>query len=463
MAHQMRRAREALSGDVRFTFLDGPLTVEARPLAGVVPSPPESPRAWWTVARGSGGARVLQGVADSLRVICAADAAERAAHGSGFAGIVGFSQGAALAHLACSLRRDEGPLPDLRHVALVSGYPFGGYLHEDGVVRAAPTATSDHSSSFPPSSASAEPSGARLGGLASLHVSGSCARLVAPAASEELAAAFGAAARESVLHRGGHCLGPALELLVAWHRRLLSPLCPSLPPSPPQPPSQPPPSQSPPRPPPQPPPPQPPPPQPPAWVHSFNAGVEEEAAGRTLSKSWLALRADLAALPWLLARPTDIVVAPEQRPAFLSSLAAAGVRDLPTFAPAPPAGRAIAGQRPYAVAGPHLRRSNVARYRADVSVCRSVEEVRAAAVACGGRAVLKREWSCSGMGVRVCDAASLAPGGAGERWARAALRRDGVVTVEPVLDLLAECAASALRAAPCRGRLFARLRLFCRS
>jgi hypothetical protein len=39
------------------------------------------------------------------------------------------------------------------------------------------------------------------------------------------------------------------------------------------------------------------------WVYSFNPGVEAEAAGRSPTKSFLTLRHDLAALPWLLAGP----------------------------------------------------------------------------------------------------------------------------------------------------------------
>ena len=114
---------------------------------------------------------------------------------------------------------------------------------------------------------------------------------------------------------------------------------------------------------------------PPAWVYSYNAGVEVEAAGRPPAKNWLTLRRDLAALPWLLAGPHDVVLAPPQRPAFLAALRASGAHGLPDFLPAVPAGRAIAGHRPYGVPGEHLRRSLVARWREDVAVCRTSEEV----------------------------------------------------------------------------------------
>ena len=54
--------------------------------------------------------------------------------------------------------------------------------------------------------------------------------------------------------------------------------------------------------------------------------------------------------------------------------------------------------RPWGVAGPHLARSNVARYRTDVSVCRSMAEVLEAVAVHGPRAVIKTEFSSSGCG-----------------------------------------------------------------
>ena len=136
---------------------------------------------------------------------------------------------------------------------------------------------------------------------------------------------------------------------------------------------------------------------PPAWVYEFNVGVEDAAAGRTTASNWLTLRRDLAALPWVLAGPHDVVLAPPQRSAFLATLRAAGIHGLPDFLPAVPSGRAVAGHRPYGVAGDHLRRSRVARCRDDVAVCCSFEEVRAAAARLGRpAAVLKTEYSAAG-------------------------------------------------------------------
>ena len=74
------------------------------------------------------------------------------------------------------------------------------------------------------------------------------------------------------------------------------------------------------------------------------------------------------------AGPADLVLAAPQRPEFLATLRAAGVIGLPEFLSEVPRGRIMAGDRPYGVAGPHLQRSAVARYRspAQSSVCWSL-------------------------------------------------------------------------------------------
>ena len=46
----------------------------------------------------------------------------------------------------------------------------------------------------------------------------------------------------------------------------------------------------------------------------------------------MALRKDLAALPWVLAGPKDLVVAPPLRQVFRATLLAAGINDLPVSA-----------------------------------------------------------------------------------------------------------------------------------
>jgi hypothetical protein len=66
-------------------------------------------------------------------------------------------------------------------------------------------------------------------------------------------------------------------------------------------------------------------------IYDFRPGLELEAAGRKVTKGFLTLRRDLAALPWLLASggPNDLVAAPPLRPEFRASLLAAGVDNLP--------------------------------------------------------------------------------------------------------------------------------------
>jgi hypothetical protein len=105
------------------------------------------------------------------------------------------------------------------------------------------------------------------------------------------------------------------------------------------------------------------------------------------------LRQDLAALPFLLCGANDFVLAPAPSPAFLEHLRSQGFKDLPRFCRKIPEG---VEQRPWGVAGPHLRRSNVAKYRKDVSVCTSVEEINRAVVM-HEKVVIKSEFSASGQ------------------------------------------------------------------
>jgi hypothetical protein len=147
--------------------------------------------------------------------------------------------------------------------------------------------------------------------------------------------------------------------------------------------------------------------------------------------------------------------------------------------------RVVAGHRPYGVVGEHLRRSNVARYRDDVAVCRTLEQVlavrllsdfsltfglicdqwRQAVSTYGPKVVIKEEFSSSGLGVRVCevrprpsptwrnliqrsicDSYRVAIQGAEElqageplgKWLGKCLRRDGIVTVEPWMEIIVE-------------------------
>jgi hypothetical protein len=169
------------------------------------------------------------------------------------------------------------------------------------------------------------------------------------------------------------------------------------------------------------------------WVYSFNVGAEAEASGRAPSKNFITLRRDLAALPHVLCTREDIVLAPPQRPEFLQRLRDAGF-DLPGFHEQVPAGVVFAGTRPFATPGDHMRRSHVCKFREDVAACRSLEQIRAAIARFGPRVVLKAEFSSSGLGQIVCDEWSDSV----ERWAAKRLRQDGVLTVEPWLDILFE-------------------------
>ena len=260
------------------------------------------------------------------------------------------------------------------HALLVAGYPFGAAPNANGVIES----VGDSPSAY------YESRMAPTVFLPSLHVSGSKDARVPALLNLKLAQSFDESLRETVSHGGGHSMPStgSLSPIVEWYRQrhlvalttndaslpdalpssvLRSPLPSAL---------------------------MPPPDVPPAWVYSFNAGVEAEAAGRAPTKSFAALRRDLATLPWLLAGPDDIVLS--QRPvsaAFVSALAAAGVDTsrLPAFSTSVPHDRQIAGHRPFGIAGSHLGRSNVARYRSDVRVCRTLEEVVAAAASfcCG--------------------------------------------------------------------------------
>ena len=197
------------------------------------------------------------------------------------------------------------------------------------------------------------------------------------------------------------------------------------------------------------------------WVYLFNAGIEAEAAGRDAPLSSVILRRDLATLPFVLAKSTDIVLAPQQRPAFVESLKRAGFSDIAQFLPEIPKGRQVAGHRPFGLAGEHIRRSNVVKLRqvpplrpcgepvpepskpavvedeptsrippnADVTICRSLEDIDAAVAHFGPRIVIKAEFSAAGQGCRFQWDKTT------RRWAANRLRQDGCVTVEQFMDI----------------------------
>ena len=184
--------------------------------------------------------------------------------------------------------------------------------------------------------------------------------------------------------------------------------------------------------------------------HLYNVGAEAEAAGRAVPKNMQILRKDLAQLPWVLARPGDVVVAPPLSETLLTRLEAAGVarETLPSFGDASLGQLALPDDvlrtvlgylvdAPWAVADERLRRSNVTRYklhRNDVVVCASIEDVAAAARA-NSSTILKAEYSSSGLGARTV-ARELTE--QDEAWARNRLKADGVLTAEPRFELDSE-------------------------
>ncbi len=183
--------------------------------------------------------------------------------------------------------------------------------------------------------------------------------------------------------------------------------------------------------------------------HLYNVGAEAEAAGRVVPKNMQILRKDLAQLPWVLARPGDVVVAQPLSESLAARLEAAGVarETLPSFGDASLGQLALPDDvlrtvlgylvdAPWAVADERLRRSRVTRYRdGDVVVCASLDDVAAAARANDEGTILKAEYSSSGLGARTVARELTEQDVA---WARNRLKADGVLTAEPRYELKAE-------------------------
>jgi len=132
-----RRLVDLLSHRARFTFTDAPFPVPS------VVDPQTGGFSWWLAERDSEGAWMYEGVDAALACLGEADAAERRATGAGFAGVLGFSQGGALASLCVALAenaRSGGeagkdrsgvgawppppPLPDIRFAIFAGGFPY---------------------------------------------------------------------------------------------------------------------------------------------------------------------------------------------------------------------------------------------------------------------------------------------------------------------------------------------------
>ena len=167
-AAHLRRVT-ALSPSVEFTFLDGPHEVPS------LMRPGKKGRAWWLPRRNSDQQWEFDGVDAALETVSAAAAA------GDVQAVLGFSQGAALASLIAGLHADDAaasPVPELRLVACVGGFPFA-------------PASPDYSYLFRTPLQ-----------LPSLHVTGANDEVVSPAKSNQLASLF--AEPQRCQHAGGH-------------------------------------------------------------------------------------------------------------------------------------------------------------------------------------------------------------------------------------------------------------------
>ena len=94
---------------------------------------------WWLPTRYAAGNWHYDGVEESLRIVSEANMAEKSKHGNGFAGVLGFSQGGALASLLVALREspEPAPLPELRFAIFAGAFryraatPSYDYLFDD--------------------------------------------------------------------------------------------------------------------------------------------------------------------------------------------------------------------------------------------------------------------------------------------------------------------------------------------
>ena len=98
----MRRVTKHLEQRARFTFIDAPFSVPS------LPDPSKQGFSWWLPSRNSEGQWEFEGVDEALRTLSEADAAEKRTHGAGFDGVLGFSQGGALASLSVGLLQVQG-------------------------------------------------------------------------------------------------------------------------------------------------------------------------------------------------------------------------------------------------------------------------------------------------------------------------------------------------------------------
>ena len=195
----MRRFAERLEGKVALSFIDGPHIVDPSPHLPVALPSGCNPRGWWVPERlQESGQWSYHGVDESLQAIAAAQRAQEVEYGHGFDGIVGFSQGSAMAHLVCALHEHGGggPLPTLSCAILFGGFPFS-----PAAPRYSETSKTLHR-------------------VQSLHVHGRRDNIVKSATSKRLELCFAPHSRMCYQHDGGHVVHSGTASLDVYERWL---------------------------------------------------------------------------------------------------------------------------------------------------------------------------------------------------------------------------------------------------
>lgn len=191
---QLKRLTQRLELRAHFHFQDAPFAVPS------MADPSSQGFAWWKPRRDAVSDWHYDGVEESLQLLSEANAAEKKRSGSGFAGVLGFSQGGALASLLVGLReRSEPtmmPLPELRFAMFAGAFryraatPSYDYLFEGRPLM-----------------------------MPSLHCIGERDTIIKGATSEVLEACFATERRTSCRHGGGHVVPsgtPSLDVFDAF-------------------------------------------------------------------------------------------------------------------------------------------------------------------------------------------------------------------------------------------------------
>jgi hypothetical protein len=147
--------------------------------------------AWAKVHVGNGAVTNVEGMPASLRLLASAEAHEMAAHGHGFDGLLGFSQGAIIASLLLALSTEPGAPITPRFAIFAGGAPFSKISPDPGVATLFERATPVQ--------------------LPTLHIIGEHDTTVLPAWSASLEELCAEAKRVTHSHHGGHVV-PSDEL-----------------------------------------------------------------------------------------------------------------------------------------------------------------------------------------------------------------------------------------------------------